>query len=188
MNSALYLNICVFLFGMGTVGCYLNRRNFLIMLQCIEVMQLSVNLVFLTGSVTVDDLNGQQMRLWVQTAAAAETAQGQALCVQYFRARSTLDVEQIGLMKGSKMTTVISFFFLSILLWTGHSSEWVVDYATGAAQAAIWCTVASQVPFVSIWVSLKESAFREISRANLRTHFSTFYKYSLDYKRFIYFL
>jgi len=29
------------------------------MLLCIEVMLLSVNLVFLTGSVTVDDVNGQ---------------------------------------------------------------------------------------------------------------------------------
>lgn len=101
MISGLYLYICVLQFVMGIMGCYLNRRNFLIMLQCIEVMQLSVNQVFQTGSVTVDDLNGQLMALWVQTAAAAETAQGQALCVQYFRLRSTLDVEQIGLMKGS---------------------------------------------------------------------------------------
>ena len=179
MNSSFYLNICVLLFGMGAIGTFLNRRNFLIMLQCIEVMQLSVNLVFLTGSVTVDDLNGQQMRLWVQTAAAAETAQGQALCVQYFRLRSTQDVEQIGLMKGSKMTTVICFFVI-ILAWTGHVDSWMVDYATGQAQAAIWCTVGSLVPFISIWVSLKESAFREIPRANLRTHLSSFYKYSFQ--------
>lgn len=101
MISALFQVTCIILFGMGMIRCYLNRRNFLIMLQCIEVMQLSVNQVFQTGSVTVDDLNGQQMALWVQTAAAAETAQGQALCVQYFRLRSTLDVELIGLMKGS---------------------------------------------------------------------------------------
>ena len=100
MISGLYQQTCIILFSMGAIGTFLNRRNFLIMLQCIEVMLLSVNLVFQTGSVTVDDLNGQQMALWVQTAAAAETAQGQALCVQYFRLRSTLDVEQIGLMKG----------------------------------------------------------------------------------------
>ena len=100
MISGFVFNTCIILFSMGAIGTFLNRRNFLIMLQCIEVMQLSVNQVFQTGSVTVDDLNGQQMALWVQTAAAAETAQGQALCVLYFRLRSTLDVEQIGLMKG----------------------------------------------------------------------------------------
>jgi hypothetical protein len=41
------------------------------------------------------------------------------------------------------MTTVISVFFLVIFLWTGMSAEWVVDYATGLAQAAIWFTLAS---------------------------------------------
>lgn len=76
------------------------------------------------------------------------------------------------------MTTVISFFVI-ILAWTGHVDSWMVDYATGQAQAAIWCTLASQVPFVSIWVSLKESTFREIPRTNLRTSSSSFYKYSL---------
>lgn len=100
MNSGLFLCTCIVLFGMGALGTFQNRRNFLIMLLCIEVMLLSVNLVFQTASVSIDDLNGQQMALWVLTAAAAETAQGQALCVQYFRLRSTLDVEQISLMKG----------------------------------------------------------------------------------------
>ena len=102
MISSAFFVVCVLQFGMGVIGTFLNRRNFLIMLLCIEVMQLSVNLVFLTGSVTVDDLNGQQFALWVLTAAAAETALGQALCVLYFRLRSTQDVELITLMKGSK--------------------------------------------------------------------------------------
>jgi NADH:ubiquinone oxidoreductase subunit K len=35
------------------------------MLLCIEVMLLSANLLFLTGSVATDDLNGQLMALWV---------------------------------------------------------------------------------------------------------------------------
>lgn len=100
MISGMFQTVCTVQFGMGAIGTFLNRRNFQIMLLCIEVMQLSVNQVFLTGSVTVDDQNGQLMALWVLTAAAAETALGQALCVQYFRLRSTLDVEQIGLMKG----------------------------------------------------------------------------------------
>ncbi len=40
------------------------------------------------------------MALWVLTAAAAETALGLALCVLYFRLRSTLDVELMSLLKG----------------------------------------------------------------------------------------
>jgi hypothetical protein len=46
MSSALFLFTCIVLFGMGALGTFLNRHNFLIMLLCIEVMLLSVNLVF----------------------------------------------------------------------------------------------------------------------------------------------
>jgi NADH-quinone oxidoreductase subunit K len=35
-------------FVMGTVGLFLNRRNFVVMLMCIELMLLAVNTVFLT--------------------------------------------------------------------------------------------------------------------------------------------
>jgi len=79
----------------------LNRRNFLIMLLCLEVMLLAANLVFLTASVALDDVTGQLLALWVMTAAAAETALGLALCVLHYRLRATLDVELISLMKGS---------------------------------------------------------------------------------------
>lgn len=54
----------------------------------------------------LDDLHGQLMALWVLTAAAAETALGLALCVLYFRLRSTLDVELMSLLKG-----LFSLFF-----------------------------------------------------------------------------
>jgi NADH:ubiquinone oxidoreductase subunit K len=43
MSSGLFLCTCIVLFGMGALGTFLNRRNFLIMLLCIEVMLLSVN-------------------------------------------------------------------------------------------------------------------------------------------------
>jgi NADH-quinone oxidoreductase subunit K len=54
---------------MGTVGTFLNRRNFVTILLSLEVMLLSVNLIFLTGSVALDDLNGQLLALLVMTAA-----------------------------------------------------------------------------------------------------------------------
>lgn len=90
------------LFVMGAMGTFLNRRNLIIMLLCIELMLLAANLVFLTASVALDDINGQLLALWVMTAAAAETALGLALCVLNYRLRATLDVELINLMKGSQ--------------------------------------------------------------------------------------
>lgn len=116
MPLGLFLLTHLVLFAMGAVGTFLNRRNFIIMLMCIEVMLLATNLVFLTASVALDDITGQLLALWVMTAAAAETALGLALCVLYYRLRATLDVELINLMKGSysflcfKETTTKHYF------------------------------------------------------------------------------
>ena len=101
MDLSLFLLTDIVLFVMGGLGLFLNRRNFLIMLLCLEVMLLAANLVFLTASVALDDVTGQLLALWVMTAAAAETALGLALCVLHYRLRATLDVELISLMKGS---------------------------------------------------------------------------------------
>ncbi len=101
MSLPLFLSTDLVLFVMGALGTFLNRRNFIIMLLCIELMLLAANLVFLTASVALDDMNGQLLALWVMTAAAAETALGLALCVLHYRLRATLDVELINLMKGS---------------------------------------------------------------------------------------
>ena len=101
MDLSYFLWTDLGLFILGAIGTFLNRRNFLIMLMCIELMLLSANLVFLTASTMLDDTTGQAMALWVLTAAAAETALGLALCVLHVRLRSTLDVELMNLLKGS---------------------------------------------------------------------------------------
>nr|AWV57001.1 NADH dehydrogenase subunit 4L [Pediastrum angulosum] len=85
LNFAIFLFVFVTLFVMGTVGTFLNRRNFV---------------TILTGSVALDDLNGQLLALLVMTAALSETALGLALCVLHYRMRATLDVELVNLMKG----------------------------------------------------------------------------------------
>jgi NADH-quinone oxidoreductase subunit K len=101
MQPSYFLWTSLVLFIMGTIGTFLNRRNFIIMLMCIELMLLSANLLFLSASSFTDDVSGMLMALWVMTAAAAETALGLALCVLHFRLRSTLDVELMNLLKGS---------------------------------------------------------------------------------------
>nr|AWV57000.1 NADH dehydrogenase subunit 4L [Lacunastrum gracillimum] len=100
MSLGLFILVNLGLFVMGTVGTFLNRRNFIIMLICIETILLLVNILALTGSVAVDDLNGQLLALLVITAALSETALGLALCVLHYRMRATLDVEFVNLMKG----------------------------------------------------------------------------------------
>ena len=103
MSLDLFLATNFVIFIIGALGTFLNRRNFIIMLLCIELMLLSANLIFLNASVGLDDMNGQLLALLVMTAAAAETALGLALCVLHYRLRGTLDVEFINLMKGSDL-------------------------------------------------------------------------------------
>ena len=120
MSLPLFLYTDLVLFVMGALGTFLNRRNFIIMLLCIELMLLAANLVFLTASVALDDMNGQLLALWVMTAAAAETALGLALCVLHYRLRATLDVELINLMKGS--------FYLFSYTISCIRSIWLTSY------------------------------------------------------------
>jgi NADH-quinone oxidoreductase subunit K len=88
------------LFLISALGLFLNRRNLLIMLLCIEIMLLAVNLNLCYSSYYLGDINGLLLVLFVLTSAAAETAIGLALCVVYYKSRSTLDVEFMTLLRG----------------------------------------------------------------------------------------
>jgi NADH-quinone oxidoreductase subunit K len=100
MHYSLFYGTNLVLFMLGAYGSFLNRRHFLMMLLCIELMLLAVNLEFLTAASYLDDMTGQLLALWVMTAAAAETAIGLALCVLYHRLRASLDIEVMALLKG----------------------------------------------------------------------------------------
>ena len=100
MNQLKYLAVSSTLFLLGIWGIFLNRKNIIIMLMSIELMLLAVNFNFLIFSVYLDDLIGQIFSLFILTVAAAESAIGLALLVIYYRARGTISVEFINLMKG----------------------------------------------------------------------------------------
>ena len=76
------------------------------------------------------------------------------------------------------MAAIFIVIFAVIGIWTGLLSSWTVAYATGLAQLGIMATLFSQVPFVSIWVSYKQSAMTEIPQSSMRTHWSCSYKAS----------
>ena len=68
--------------------------------MCIELMLLAVNLNFLIFSTYLDDLIGQLFSLLILTVAAADSAIGLALLVIYYRARGTIAIEYMNLLKG----------------------------------------------------------------------------------------
>lgn len=100
MNCLRFLMSSLLLFLLGIWGIFFNRKNIVIMLMCIELMLLAVNLNFLIFSSYLDDLLGQLFSLLILTVAAAESSIGLALLVIYYRARGTISIEYMNLLKG----------------------------------------------------------------------------------------
>lgn len=95
-----YLIVAAILFTIGVLGIFLNRKNVIIILMCIELILLAVNINFVAFSTHMGDLSGQVFALFVLTVAAAEAAVGLAILVVYFRNRGDIAVEDVNLMKG----------------------------------------------------------------------------------------
>jgi NADH-quinone oxidoreductase subunit K len=95
-----YLFVAAWVFSIGVVGIFLNRKNVIIILMSIELILLAVNINFVAFSSFLHDLVGQVFALFILTVAAAEAAIGLAILSVYFRNRGTIEVEDVNLMKG----------------------------------------------------------------------------------------
>ena len=95
-----YLFVAAVLFTLGILGIFLNRKNVIVILMCVELMLLAVNINLVAFSVFQGNIVGQVFAMLVLTVAAAEAAIGLAILVVYFRNRGTIEVEDINAMKG----------------------------------------------------------------------------------------
>ena len=95
-----YLVLGAILFAISVIGIFLNRRNVIIMLMAIELMLLAVNLNFIAFSRYLNDPAGQIFVFFILTVAAAESAIGLAILVLLFRNIGSIDVEDLGKLKG----------------------------------------------------------------------------------------
>ncbi len=95
-----FLIVSALLFSISVAGIFLNRKNMIILLMCIELMLLAVNLNFIAFSHYLGDMSGQVFVFFILTVAAAEAAIGLAILVTVFRNRRTINVEELDDMKG----------------------------------------------------------------------------------------
>ena len=95
-----YLFLSAALFCIAVAGIFINRKNVIILLMCIELLLLSVNINFVAFSRQLGDAAGQVFVFFILTVAAAEAAIGLAILVTLFRNRRTIDVADIDLLKG----------------------------------------------------------------------------------------
>lgn len=95
-----FLILGAILFSLSVAGIFLNRKNVIILLMCIELMLLAVNMNFIAFSHFSGDIAGQVFVFFILTVAAAETAIGLAILVVLFRSRNTINVDDLDTMKG----------------------------------------------------------------------------------------
>ena len=95
-----YLVLGDILFCLAVAGIFLNRKNVIILLMCIELMLLAVNMNFVAFSHYLNDLAGQLTVFFILTVAAAESGIGLAILVVLFRNLSTIHVDDLDSLKG----------------------------------------------------------------------------------------
>lgn len=95
-----YLIVAAILFSISVAGIFLNRKNVILLLMCVELMLLAVNINFIAFSHFLSDVNGQIFVFFILTVAAAEAAIGLAILVVLFRTRRTINVADLDALKG----------------------------------------------------------------------------------------
>ena len=100
MNFLNFFFLSIFLFFIGFLGIFVNRKNVLLIIMCVELILLAINLSFLITSSYIDDIFGQIFAIFILTVAAAESSIGLAILVIYYRIRGTISIEFINLLKG----------------------------------------------------------------------------------------
>ena len=94
------LTLSGILFSLSVAGIFLNRKNVILLLMCIELLLLAANFNFIAFSRYLGDIHGQVVVFFVLTVAAAESAIGLAILVVLFRERRTINVEDLDTLRG----------------------------------------------------------------------------------------
>jgi NADH-quinone oxidoreductase subunit K len=94
------LTLSGLLFALAVAGIFINRKNIILLLMCIELLLLSANFNFVAFSRYLGNIDGQVFVFFVLTVAAAEAAIGLAILVVLFRQKSSINVADISSLKG----------------------------------------------------------------------------------------
>jgi len=93
-----YVMLSALLFAIGFLGV-LVRRNTLVIYMCLELMLVSTTLALVAFSRFNGTQDGDVFVFFILTVAAAEVAVGLAIIVALFRARQTIQVDELDSLK-----------------------------------------------------------------------------------------
>jgi NADH-quinone oxidoreductase subunit K len=95
-----YLSLSAVLFAISVAGIFINRKNVILLLMCVELLLLAVNFNFIALSRFMGDATGQIFVFFILTVAAAESAIGLAILVVLFRTRRSINVQELNVLRG----------------------------------------------------------------------------------------
>jgi NADH-quinone oxidoreductase subunit K len=93
-----FLYLSAILFFIGAFGV-LFRRNLIVMFMSVELMLNAVNLSFVSFARYTPSMDGHVIAFFVMALAAAEAAIGLAILVMVFRNRTTVQADDLTLMR-----------------------------------------------------------------------------------------
>jgi NADH-quinone oxidoreductase subunit K len=100
MNFITLVFIPITIFLVSLIGIFVNRKNVLLIIICVELALLAINFSFLVSSFYLDDSLGQIFAFFVLSVAAAESSIGLAILVAYYRVHGSITIESVRLLKG----------------------------------------------------------------------------------------
>ena len=93
-----YVMLSASLFAIGFLGVLLRRKT-LVIYMCLELMLVSTTLALVAFSRFNGTQDGDVFVFFILTVAAAEVAVGLAIIVALFRARQTIQVDELDSLK-----------------------------------------------------------------------------------------
>lgn len=93
----LYFSFLLFLIGLFTV---MFRKNILIMMLGVEILLNAANLAFVCASKITGTIDGQVVMFFVMAVAACEAAIGLAMIISLYRAKASVEADDLKLLRG----------------------------------------------------------------------------------------
>lgn len=89
------LSTAIILFHIGMAGLVLNRGNILKTIMSLEILLLSVNLMFITFSLYLDDIVGHIFVLFILVLSATESSIGLSILALFYEQRDDIALDPI---------------------------------------------------------------------------------------------
>jgi NADH-quinone oxidoreductase subunit K len=93
----LYFSFLLFLVGLFTV---MFRKNILFMMLGVEILLNAANLAFVSASKITGTIDGQVVMFFVMAVAACEAAIGLAMIISLYRAKASVEADDLKLLRG----------------------------------------------------------------------------------------